>query len=90
MMGQGDRGRLNHPLTRTTLGHLSAASWVCWSRPAATQPGIKPGSVVMPQALQCSALDRCATRKSSQQQLLLYHSNYSLWIDMLSDLRSAR
>ena len=29
--------------------------------PAATQPGIEPGSVVMPQALRCSALDRCTT-----------------------------
>ena len=31
------------------------------SRPVETQAGIKPGSVVTPQALRCSALDRCAT-----------------------------
>ena len=48
-------------LPRTTLGQLCASSLVSWSRPAVTQPGIEPGSVVTPQALRCSALDRCAT-----------------------------
>ena len=45
---QGHPGRPNPPLTRATLGQLCAASWVSRSGPAATQPGIKPGSVVTP------------------------------------------
>ena len=32
------------------------------SQPIVIQPGIEPGSVVMPLALRCSALDRCAIR----------------------------
>ena len=32
------------------------------------QPGIEPGSVVMPLALRCSALDRCATRQQNKER----------------------
>ena len=32
-------------------------------RQVVIQPGIKPRSVVMPLALRCSALDRCAIRE---------------------------
>jgi hypothetical protein len=45
-IGQGHPGRPNPPLTRMTLGQLCVASWVSRSRPAATQPGIEPGSVL--------------------------------------------
>ena len=31
---------------------------------ACCEPGIEPGSVLMPPALRCSALDRCATRET--------------------------
>ena len=47
--------------TRTTLGQLCAALWDSQSRPDVTQPGFKPGTVVMHLALRCSALDHCAT-----------------------------
>ncbi|KAM9506964.1 SRSF protein kinase 3-like isoform 2-T4 [Salvelinus alpinus] len=66
----------NPPLTRTTLGQLCAASWVSWSWPAVTQPGIEPGSVVTPQALRSSALDRCTTREAALQMLIL--TNHSV------------
>ena len=52
-MGQGHPSRPNPLLTQTTMGQLCVASWVFRSRPAATQSGIKHGSVVTPQALQC-------------------------------------
>lgn len=58
-MGQGHSWRPNPPLTQMTLGQ-----WVSQSRPAVTQPGIKPRSVVTPLALRCSALDRCATQET--------------------------
>ena len=32
------------------------------------QPGIEPGSVVMPLALRCSALDRCATQEDRERK----------------------
>ena len=50
-------------LTRTTLGQLCATLWDSQSRLVVIQPGIKPGSVVTPLALICSALDCCATRE---------------------------
>uniref|UniRef100_A0A674AIR6 VPS10 domain-containing receptor SorCS3-like n=1 Tax=Salmo trutta TaxID=8032 RepID=A0A674AIR6_SALTR len=57
--GQGYHGRPNIPLTRTTLCQLCGTSWVSQTRPAVIKPGI-----VTHQALQCSALDRCATREA--------------------------
>jgi hypothetical protein len=48
-MGQGDLSLPSPLLPRMTLGELCAASWVSQSLPAVTQPGIEPGSVVMPQ-----------------------------------------
>ena len=48
-------------LTWTMLGQLCTALWDSQSRLVVIQPGIKPGSVVKPLALRCSALDRCAT-----------------------------
>ncbi|KAK6301670.1 hypothetical protein J4Q44_G00277230 [Coregonus suidteri] len=62
MMGQGNPSRPNLPRTQRTLVQLCTASWV--SRPAVTQPRIEPGFVVAPQALRCSALDRCAAREA--------------------------
>ena len=59
-------GRWNPPLPRTARGQLCAASWVSQSRPDATQPWIEPGAVVMALALQCSTLDRCASREAQQ------------------------
>ena len=50
--------------TRTMLVQLCAASRVSLLWPAATQPGIEPGSVVTPQALRCIALDCCATQEA--------------------------
>jgi hypothetical protein len=47
-------------LTGTTLGQLCIAQWDSQSR---QDPGINPGSVVMPLALRCRALDRCTTRE---------------------------
>jgi hypothetical protein len=55
-----------HPgqiLTQTTLGQLCAALWDSQSHPGVIQPAIEPGSVVTPQALRCSTLDRCATQE---------------------------
>ena len=49
--------------TLTTAGQLYTALWDSQSQPVVIQPGIEPGSVVMPLALRCSALDRCATRE---------------------------
>ena len=49
--------------TRTTLGRLCTALWDSQSRPDVIQPRFEPGTVVMPLALRCSALDRCATRE---------------------------
>jgi hypothetical protein len=43
---------------------LCANLWDSRSRLVVTQPGNKPGSVVMPLALQCSALEHCATREA--------------------------
>jgi hypothetical protein len=63
-MGQGHPKPAKPSLTQTTLGQLCAASWVSRSWPAVTQPGIKPGSVVTPQALRCSALD-CYTPREA-------------------------
>ena len=40
-------------LNRTTLGQLCAAPWDSQSRPVVIQPGIEPGSVMTPLALQC-------------------------------------
>ena len=51
--------------TWTTLDQLCAALWDSQSRPVVIQTGIDPGSVVTPQALRYSALDRCATREPS-------------------------
>nr|XP_046149387.1 uncharacterized protein LOC123992254 [Oncorhynchus gorbuscha] len=61
---KGHPGWPNPPLTRMTLGQFCAALWVFRLWPAATQLGIEPGSLVMPQALRCSTLDRCTTRKA--------------------------
>ena len=36
------------------LGQLCTTLWDSRSLPVVTQPGIEPGSIVMPQALQCS------------------------------------
>ena len=70
-MGQGYPGRPNPPLTRTRLGQLCAALRVSQSRPAATQSGIEPGSVVMSLALRSSALDRCASREAPDNVFLV-------------------
>ena len=48
--------------TRTTLGQLCTILWDSQSQPDVIQPGFKPGTVVPPLALRCSALDRCTTR----------------------------
>ena len=72
-MGQGHPSRPNPPLTRTTLGQLCAASWVSRLRLAVTQPGIEPGSVVMPQAL-----DHCASLEANMLCWLGEHE-LSLW-----------
>jgi hypothetical protein len=48
---QWDKAIPNPPLTQTMLVQLPAASWVSWSWPAVTQPGIEPWSVVTPQTL---------------------------------------
>ena len=61
-MGQEHPCRPNPPLTRTTLCQLCSAPWVSQSQPAATEPGLEPGSLVAQLALLCSALDRCTTR----------------------------
>ena len=50
-------------LTLTTLGQLCVALWDSQSLPVVIQPGIEPGSVVIPLALRCSALDCCATQE---------------------------
>jgi hypothetical protein len=57
-------------LTRTTLGQLFATLWDSQSRLVVIQPGIEPGSVVMPLALGCSALDHCAT---GEPQIYVIH-----------------
>ena len=44
--------------TRTTLGQLCATLWDSQSRPDVIQPGFKPGTVVTPLALRCSASDQ--------------------------------
>jgi hypothetical protein len=57
VMGQGHPGQPNPPLTRSTLGQLCVSSHGSpGHRPAATQPGIEPRSVVTPLALRCSHL----------------------------------
>ena len=53
--------RAKPSLTRTTLGQLCIALWTSRSGPAATQPRLKPESLVAQLALRCSALDHCAT-----------------------------
>ena len=40
------KSRPNLPLHWTMLGQLCAAPWIYRSRPAATEPGLEPGSVV--------------------------------------------
>ena len=55
--------------TRTTLGQLCAALWDSQSRADVTQPGSEPGSVVMPLALRCSALERCASQEPKWRSL---------------------
>ena len=64
-MGQEHPCRPNHPLIRTTLGQLCAAPWFSRSRPAATEPGLKSGSLVAQLALRYSALDHRATREAA-------------------------
>jgi hypothetical protein len=49
--------------TLTTLGQLCTTLWDSQSRPVVIQPGIEPGSIVMPIALRCSAIDHCASRE---------------------------
>ena len=56
---------LGQTLTRTMLGQLCAALWDSQSRPVVIQAGIEPGYKIMPLALRCSALDRCATQEQS-------------------------
>ena len=41
-----------YALTRAVLGQLCATLWDSQSQPVVKQPGIKPGSVVMPE-MQC-------------------------------------
>ena len=72
VMGQGHPGRPNPPLTRTTLSQLCAASWVSRSRPAATELGLEPGSLVAQLALRCSALDHRATRRPPTSLFMNY------------------
>ena len=52
-------------LTRTTLGQLCAVLWDSQSRTVVIQPGIEPGSVVLPLALRYGVLDRCTSREPS-------------------------
>ena len=47
----------------TTLSQLYSAPWDSQSWPDVIQHVFEPGTVVMPLALRCSALDRCATRE---------------------------
>ena len=51
-------------LTRKRLCQLCAVVWDFKSWPVVIQPGIEPGSVVIPLALGHSALDRCSTQES--------------------------
>ena len=67
-------------LTRTTLGQLCAALWDSQSRTVEIQPGIKPGSVVTPLALRCSALNRCATTLHVDLRGL---NRYNIWNTVL-------
>ena len=53
-----------HGQTRTTLGQLCAALWDSQAQPDVIGTGLEPGNIVMPLALRCSALDRCATWES--------------------------
>ena len=69
-MGQEHPCQPNPLLTRMTLGQLCAAPWVSWWRPAATEPGLEPGSLVAQLALRCSALDHCATREAPASIIL--------------------
>jgi hypothetical protein len=66
---------LTDDLTRATLGQLCGALWDSQSRPVVMQAGIKPGSVVTPLALRCSALDCCATREALTGNILIFHPN---------------
>ena len=61
--------RPNPPLTRAPLGQSCAASWVSRSRPAATQPGLEPGSLVAQ-----LALHHPATREAVAILLAVYPS----------------
>jgi hypothetical protein len=70
-------------LTWTALGKLCAASCFSRSRPAATQPGIEPGSVVTLQALWCSALDRCSICSLSKRFPTLYR--YRIFTNAISN-----
>ena len=38
--------------------------WASRARPAVTEPGLKPESLVAQLALRCSPLDHCATREA--------------------------
>jgi hypothetical protein len=47
--------------TQTTLSQLWAPLWDAQSQPDVIQPGFEPGTVVIPLALRCRALDRCTS-----------------------------
>ena len=58
------------PTPTTTLGQLCTALWDSQSRPDVIQPEFEPGTVVMPLALRCSALDRCPTQEPVTSKLM--------------------
>ena len=70
--------------TRTTLDQLCTALWDSQSRPDVIQPGFDPGTVVMPLALSCSALDRRVTREPSFTESLTDEQLTLWWLTMHS------
>jgi hypothetical protein len=52
----------------TRLSQLCASLWGSQSQPVVIEPRIEPGSVVMPLALRCSAVDHCTTREGQGTQ----------------------
>ena len=51
-------------MSNAKMGPLVTTPWVSRLRPAATEPGLKPGSVVAQLEPQCSALDHCPTQEA--------------------------
>ena len=66
--------------TQAMLGQLCAALWDSQSWPDVIQPGIKPGTVVTPLSLRCSALDCCATRELCESTECKAFISISQWL----------